>query len=623
MDFDKFSMESTVINDVSVQQESSSCSDFTDESGTGATNGKKDDVVERWMGHFIERKDEVYVTVNRHGEYGEMKLSNFTLDVKCLAELVDTYATKLYVIYSIHCPSSADKLGKILQKDFIEHLSREIFRNWPELRIYSSVPNADRLFREYLSEKYAFSDGARRRTIRYYTEAGWTHDGRYLSGSDEDCINIRRIPDVSSVSAEDILQVARDARSLSSDPRVSAAILLSIHLDALVHLFSVAGFPVQHVMAYVGPTNSRKTETAKVTNARTFNVDTMVNFVATETGIDLTMCSLCRDMTMVLDNLSNAKNRDMQQKLLNFILQFGDSTAKIKTTNGGTELVQGEMRGCAILTAESTIDNIQLSTRLRIFFVPFSETSIDNNALSKLQADRAKSQKESCPTKLDLYKAAFIRFLERHYKDLIQFISDFQPPRFQLRYPRHARMYRILATTAAIIVGFWEECGALAKEEGEKIIEQFLVPAIQDLLRYNESLCNEDDPTKLFLRAISSGIGQRLIEVAENKRCFAEKGKDFIGYWDGQCLKLDPKRIYRYASHIYGTQRFTATEADIWDTLRDQKISEGYFDKKKRIASRFKSVQVNGVTTEMLCLRWDKVEEILNESRLDEEDIEE
>ena len=583
---------------------------------------RNNEVRERHLDNFIEKDDEVFAKIQHDWQYKEIKLANFTVRVLGLCEVDGMDSVESYVIYAVSCPHQEPKDCKILKKDFIQNLLNDVCTSWPGLRIYSNVPNSTKLFREYLSESYETAEGSMP-TARIYLEAGWTADGRYLSGSDWNCKSKCKIPDASGITATQISRTAQNIHLLSGDPRISVAIFLQFHADTLAHLFALAGFPIQHLMAYVGLTGSRKTAVATVMHGKMFNVNTVVNFTATEAAVDLVMHSICRDGTIVYDNFSNAKNRKMRDKINHFLLQFGDSIAKQKTANRGTELVKNEIRGCAVLTAESLMDNLQLSSRLRLLVVPFTETSIDNEVLTAFQEDRLQSERTGCPAMLDLYKASFIRFVEHHFTELIQFISEFLPPPLQLRFPRQARIYKILATVAAIAVRFLEECGTLSADDGARLLDESLIPALQDLLHYNESLHVTEDPIELFLQAIASGVVLNLIDIATDKDEFFKRAKTAIGFWDDQILKLDPRRTYRYVSGVYAAQRFTATEADIWAALRDKKISEGYFDKKKGMASLFKKIQVNGVTTEMLCLRWDKVEEILNESRLDEEDIEE
>lgn len=574
--------------------------------------GAKTIVPEKQIGPFKEKGQQLIYSWMVRDEWREDILANFVVEPVEIITKVGPDGAEDFLKFVITSPD-VKREGTISMRDYISKMSKEVRARWPEFRLYDIGKNAEKAFQEYLSRIYAaVSDKLPHRTV--YRFAGWNDANHYLSGADSDCESERVLPDVSNVSVAALYQtwIGR-ILSLGREPNLSVVLVLQFHADVLQKPFSDAGSPIQHMANYVGPTGSRKTATAKVLNGSFFNVNTVVNFTATDAGINLLVKSRCRDSTLVLDNLSNALDKSMVRTLNQFLLQFGDSEGRVKTANGGTELVQNDVRCAVVVTSESQLECLQLSNRLRMLSVPLTKDSIDNTVLAVFQWDRQTSKRKKCASGLDQYKASFINYVETHYDEIAEFVTFFQPPEMPLRFARQARTYRNLVAIATIILRFGENCGALSTGEGTEILEKEWLPAIQAVMRYNELLCYSEEPVKLFLRAIASGVAQKIFPVAPNKEAFQLNPSQLAGYWDGQVLRIDPNRAYTYVANTYRVKGFAATASDIWTTLRDRGISEGYHDKNKKVASLFKILTLNGVKLDMLCLKWSEVEKVLSE----------
>lgn len=577
--------------------------------GTNAAIGAKLAVPEKQFGPFKEQNRQVIYGRMVRDEWKEEILTNFVVEPTEIVKKIGTDSVEILLGFDVLSPTTKRK-GMVPLKDYIGKMSKVIRAQWPEFRLYDVGKNPEKAFQEYLSRIYAeCKDTLSSREI--YIFAGWNDKCHYLSGADTNCESDRILPDISNLSASELYKWNYRILSLSRDSQIAVMLDIQFHSDVLQKPFDDAGSPIQHMANYVGSTGSRKTATAKVLNGSGFNINTVVNFTATDAGINLMVKSRCRDATLVLDNLSNAMDKSMLRTLNQFLLQFGDSDGRVKTANGGTELVQNEIRCAVVITSESHLECLQLSNRLRMIAIPFSKDSIDNAVLSNFQWDRRSSKLKKCSSGLDQYKAAFIRYVEEHYDEIVELVSFLQPPEFPLRFARQARTYKNLVAIATIILKFGEDCGALSAGQGATILAREWLPAIQAIMRSNETVCCSDEPYKLFLHAIVSGVAQKLFPVAPDKVVFQKQSAQFLGFWDGQVLKIDPTRAYAYVINFYRTKGFTATANDIWTALRDKGISEGYADKGKKATSLFKKVKINGTQIEMLCLIWAEVEKVV------------
>lgn len=546
-----------------------------------------------------------------NGEERQDVLANFVVQPTEIIKKIGVSDVEILLGFDVVGELSIQK-GSIPLKDYITKMSRVIRGKWPEFRIYDIGKNAEKIFQEYLSRVYSAVKGDLP-CRELYLCAGWNDKNQYLSGADFNCESDRILPDVSALSAAELYKWNYRILSLSRDRNIGVLLDIQFHTDVLIKPFEDAGSPIQHLTDYAGGTGSRKTSTARVLNGSSFNLNSVVNFTATDAGINLMVKSRCRDATLVLDNLSNAMDRSMLRTLNQFLLQFGDSDGRVKTANGGKDLVQNEIRCAVVITSESQLEYLQLSNRLRTLSIPFTRDTIDNTLLSNFQWDRKVSKLKKCSAGLDQYKTAFIKYVEAHYLDLVEFIAFFQPPEMQLRFARQARTYKNLVAIAAIVLKFGRDCGALSEGQDSEIMANEWLPAIQKIMRYNEMLCYTDEPHKLFLRAIVSGVAQRLLPVTSSKEAFQTCSAQALGFWDGQVLKLDPTRAYAYVINIYRAKGFAATADDIWTALRDKGISEGYADKSKRTTTLFKKVKLNGTQIDMLCLNWKEVEKAMSE----------
>lgn len=564
----------------------------------------------RRIGEFRERGKMLYRTVTERGELREYWVSNFTLKLIARLRVVGLKGSTDFMA-GVACTESGDVTFEIESDRYISHLLSELKARNPQLRDNAEFRNVERVMREYFSVVLQASlHSLPWRTI--YSCAGWQGDRVYHHCGMGDCRSERHLADISLEHPASLFALGYGIL-LIGDLSASLPIYLQLHVGYAAKLFEDGGSQFQHIMAWVGPTGSRKTSVAKVAFCQ-FENQEMINFTATDRAFDL-HAERCHDATMVLDDLSSAKSKTMTEKLNRFLRQHGDGTGYAKTVNSGKDIERTDTRRGVVMTAESSMENLQQSGRLRIVEVPISVDTVNNDALHQFQLDLKMAQFEHRPSAIERYISGFVHFLERNYATIVAMIATMEPPPISLRFPRQQATYRNFYHLAQIVMQFGIESGAFSSEAANKILAEEWLPVIQRLMWHNERLCAQDDPYKLFLHAVAYGLAQHMIAVAQSREEFQRRATDLMGYWEKDILKLDPHRAYSFATSMYHGRGFSATENDIWAVLCDKGICQGYAQKNHK-AKPLRQVKINGIKVNMLCLIWREVEKILRQEEL-------
>lgn len=564
-----------------------------------------DDAQYRSLGKFLEKDGGVFYEMETNGRRVNRRISNFTIRPDFWHRYITLHGEEIFLHGQIR--SGGHVFVFEIAKEKIPQFFPILRVEYPTLRLDAGCGNAERLIREYLA--VVIEAAGNLETRMWYGFSGWGVDRRYHHGGQDDCCSRRVLPNLNGMKRTKIFSDGFQLLNVAKR-NVSLPIFLQMAAGILAKLFEESGMPLQYIMVLAGPSGSKKTSFAKVAFCL-FDVEEVVNFTSTERAIEL-HAEACYDFAFVLDDMSSVLDKTSLQKLNRLMRQFCDDAGRKKSVDSGRAVETVRMRGAVVVTAESRIEGLQKSGILRLLQVPMARDSVDNQCLAIFQNEKALARVNGQPSVLELFISALIDFVERRYQDILAFIVTFQPPDIPIEADRYRRTYRILCTTARIILWWGEECGALSRDDVEKIYANWL-PVIQELIIYNDQVGAVCDPVKLFLQALSEGITYKSITIAERKEVFLLTAEKYWGFWDGNLIYIDPVRAYDFMLKRFQNFGICASQSDIVGSLRDMKISQGYQQKGHK-AKSLKSVLVNGEKLKMLCLDWLAVRKFLEEN---------
>lgn len=541
---------------------------------------------------------------------GKVILTNFKLEITGLFHLILLKGTSQDIIGLRLCSRKHRKDLKVSLSDY-HRLEKVLKKEHPEFHVYAANVKGEPLFQDYLARCYedALSNMMWR---NLYQEAGWYEvqpgEWRYLSALDDCCLGTKSLPDVKRLDMAPFCQHAFGILQIANLD-IMLPLFLGAHIDALLCPFELSGHSVQHLLVIVGPTNSKKTSVAKALYCH-FNMMDTINFTATDAGMERTL-EQAHDGTLVLDDMASAKDRDIKDKI-NFVLrQIGDSTGRVKTANTGTETERADTRCFVVVTAESEPDRLQQSGKLRLLVVSVTQTSFNEEMLRAYQQDVVQSRLRHEFSRWEVYKAGFIRFVERNFTNIVSMMATCEPDH-RFRFPRQTESYMQYTILAKLVMRFHCESGFLSEDFAEKILQEQWLPCIWRWVKANEARCAEDDPVLLFLTALTQGIVTNQLIIASDRKSFVVGRGTAAGFWDGSFLAILPDVGYEYATAYYAKlgRALTATEKDIVAFLYDRGISEGY-EQKGRKGKPLKNIKIDGLSLPILYLSREKVKNLL------------
>ncbi len=561
----------------------------------------------RQLGAFYEKGTELYKTIlSEKGISVEKHLANFIVEIHSLTTLVGLRSNQEKIHFIIRSTTGNTPFSMLFEH-FIERFYRELRNTHPQFRLFSDFPNAESTFREYLSMTFEACRSGLPHT-KEYAIAGWQDDCRYHTGSDPDCCADYCLADIGGM---DLRQVILGGLALIGigNPRTTVPLFLHRHAGILAKLFNDAGHPIQHILALIGPRNSKKTSSAEIVFGTTGT-----NFTSTPRGMEL-YAESCHDRTVLIDDLKNAKDKETIRKLEDFLRQYCDSRGRLKSVNGGTELEQVNTRYGVVITGESTLCSLQQSSRTRIIEVPVTADTFSSENLRRFQENLKISQLEKVPSWLDCYDAACIRsYIEPNFTAIVRRIICTKPPPQEWRFARQAESFRNFYALMEIVLDFCQTTGSLS----DSIVEDYRAQwtsILVDLMRYNERLCAQDEPFKLFLDAVLQGVQQNLLPMASSREQFRGNASVYSGFQEGGVLAIDAHRAYTYAEKYFRGNGFAATESDVMFALRDNQLLELYNEGNHK-SRPFRMVKTTGgVSIKMIFLKMREVERVLFEEK--------
>ena len=368
-------------------------------------------------GKFIEKETGVDVIKIGDKFNKTIRLSNFKVEILSIIKCISLTKEKTFYKIKIFNETTSEIIDVEQEKYF--NLYAELAKAHAEFRLYSDSYKSAGLFREYLSAVYQRKKNFLK-INNFYEFSGWINDSnsiRYISGSDENCDSKRKIAYLKNVNWKNIFANAWRVLSLSLDKQVVLPLFLQMHIGYTAKLFEDAGLPVQYVFNIIGTTGSKKTAVAKILYCL-FDMNDGINFTATDRAIEI-YAEKCHDATVLLDDLYSVKEKSVLDKMHRFLRIYADGIGRVRSVNSGTEIERMDTRYAVVVTAESMLDGLQQSAKLRNFVVRVRKDTFNDNVLRQFQIEAKEATFEERLNSLEIYLSAYIRFLESNYAQIV------------------------------------------------------------------------------------------------------------------------------------------------------------------------------------------------------------
>lgn len=577
---------------------------------TSESNDKKQ-IVQNRINDFVydENKATLYWICRSKNEETKYKLANFEVVVEKMYTLVGANVYEEGIILLI---KGKHNISLDISLDKLTVLHQELTKKNPEYRLYNDLKSqASALFRQYVSEIYEYSQECLPHHV-IYKNAGWqmTSGGwHYFSGIDENCRSNFYLAEVDT----DPFSLVEWVGYLFSvaDYQIMLPLLLHAHLGYTLKLFEEAGYNEQYILAMIGVSGSKKTSLARVL----FSLfgDAIINFTSTDRAIELELMGR-QDSTMILDDLSSGSDRILAGKFEKILRQLGDSTGRKRSINSGKGQEAVNTRCAVVLTAETDIDALSKSSKLRTLAVHLDVNSVNSDMLRKFQDDELNSKAMGKFSKLEQYMTLYIRFLEINFDFFVDLLKSIKiKKKNELGFARQVTIFNTLIGQVDLVLRFWRFCGMLDDKGFESTYSHWL-DILEELMKINEKRGKEAEPYILFLQAISQAL--RSGKVAADKSSYEENScyVDFIGYKDFPNMILYPDSAYDYVVNYYSRlgKVFTESPKVLWDKFYSLGLLEVY-EQKNHKPKLLKIVKIKSTAFYCLCLKWSSVESLLNQ----------
>lgn len=560
----------------------------------------------RRLGKFIEEDNQLYC------------LDNEGKNKELIANFIVTFTQQISIIKidgSVESLLKVEAYTPLLANVICEDIAVSDFNDIDEILlskylylIITPGRNSRGLFAEYIRTIYSLCMNQYDFYHEKYNVTGWflPNNGswHYFSGADWNCLSNRILVNPPRINTHcaimDALEILKIGEFSAMWP-----LFLQLHIGTLFSLFSSISdsVSVDYIMALTAPTGSGKTAICRELFCHFGNSNIVNLATSTEYGIER-VAAESKDLTIVLDDLFSANNKNLIEKFLFFLDQYGDTTGRVKGCNYSSNGYERVAFQCGVvMTTECNHDILQQSRKLRILVVPMKSGTVDFQMLERFSIDR-KSGKFSI---IEIYISAFIRFVEKNCVEVMNIIMQSDNDEFICKFARQQKIYRILRCCMQIIFRFYSEHNINMPFSWE-----FCISTIQNLIRYNEALCSEDEPHIFYLKTVMLGILQNELFIADSRKEYLSPTKyaRYFGFEDGELLYLDPNMTYNFVLLKCRNNNFPATPRDIWCRLRDDGISVCYGE-KNHIAKPLKKIKLGEISADILCLDKKKVNCIL------------
>lgn len=415
------------------------------------------------------------------------------------------------------------------------------------------------------------------------------------------CSNFRLSNDV-CFFPRDLINWELGLLNIGAD-EIMIPLLLHSHLGYTLKLFEMSGYKEQFIMILIGESGSKKTSLSRVM----FSLfgEAMVNFTATDRAIELALMQR-QDATLILDDLSAGKDKNLAGKFEKILRQLGDSIGRKKSINGGSELESVNTRCAVILTAETDIDALSKSSKLRTLAVNIEKHSLNESILKMYQQDEINARIGNQYSMMEKYMTFYINYLRENYQQIVNFLVQMKYGDYgvEWNFARQATIFKMLMSQAMILMDFWGRYVPLPQFIYERICR-----ALQNVMKMNEYRAGEAEPYIMFLKAIEEGIVCEGIVAPDKNSC---ERNARLGYFQTGHLILIPEAIYNYVCTYYYRQGklFSESLPAILNKLYEKNLLEVY-EQKDHKPKLLKQAVINNVSQNVICLKWHIVENLL------------
>ena len=522
----------------------------------------------------------------------------------------------------VSCDRAVDALGIVLRGrssqeleislSELSSLMQRIEKSFPEYRLYPDSRQQSVLFRQYVSEVYERTANSLPIDL-VYRESGWhltpQNVPHYYSGTDlGKCLSNFCLANQFTFTSQELVEWAIGVLSIGS-AEVMVPLLIHAHLGYTLKLFEDAGYNEQYILTLIGASGSKKTSLARVLFCLFGEV--VVNFMATDRAIELDLMKR-QDATLLLDDLSSGSDRILAGKFEKILRQLGDSIGRKRSINGGTEQDVVRTRCAVLLTAETDIDALSKSSKLRTLAVNIGIETLDSAALYMYQNDEIMAHSAGQWSKLEQYMTLYVRFLEGNYGQIVQNLAmaRMSPVPGEFSFSRQVTIFKIMSSQAKLMIDFWRIHFPVSDAEVFAMYSYF-----ESVLRYligqNELRGKKVEPYLMFLQAIKYGLSCENI-AAPDKDIFVMG--NFIAYWSKENLMLMSDLGFDYVVKYYGRhdQTFPDSLQGVLNKFYELGLLEVY-EQKDHKAKLMKQVKFGNVSRNFICLRWHVAEILLSQ----------
>ena len=522
----------------------------------------------------------------------------------------------------VSCDKAVDALGIVLRGRKTQELEislselstlmQRIERSFPEYRLYPDSHQQGVLFRQYVSEVYERTANSLPIDL-VYRESGWhltpLNVPHYYSGNDtENCLSSFRLANQFTFTPQELVEWAIGVLSIGP-MEVMLPLLIHAHLGYTLKLYEDAGYNEQYILTLIGASGSKKTSLARVM----FSLfgDAFINFTSTDRAMELELMNR-QDSTMILDDLSSGSDKFLAGKFEKILRQLGDSIGRKRSINGGMEQDVVRTRCAVLLTAESDIDALSKSSKLRTLAVNIGIDTLDSAALYQYQNDEIMAHSAGQWSKLEQYMTLYVRFLEGSYSQIVQNLAMARTLPFprEFSFSRQATIFKVMSSQAKLMTDFWRVHFQVSDAEVFAMYSDF-ERVLRYLIEQNELRGKKVEPYIMFLQAIKYGLSCENIAAPDKDR-FAMG--NFIAYWSKENLMLMPDLAFDYVVKYYSRhdQPFPDSLQGILNKFYELGLLEVY-EQKDHKAKLMKQVKFDNVSRNFICLRWHVTEILLNQ----------
>lgn len=538
------------------------------------------------------------------------RLANFEVIISRRYRLVSCYGVSDWLRIVLR-GRSAQELEISLSE--LSSLIQRIEKNFPEYRLYPDSRQQGVLFKQYVSEIYERTATTLPIDL-VYQESGWhltpQNIPHYYSGNDtENCLSSFRLANQFNYTPQELIEWAIGVLSIGP-MEVMLPLLIHAHLGYTLKLYGDAGYNEQYILALIGASGSKKTSLARVLFCLFGEV--MVNFMSTDRAIELDLMKR-QDSTLLLDDLSSGSDKILVGKFEKILRQLGDSIGRKRSINGGTEQDIVRTRCAVLLTAETDIDALSKSSKLRTLAVNIGINTLDSVALYRYQHDEIMCHSVGQWSKLEQYMTLYVQFLEGNYFQIVKNLAmtKSEPVPKEFSFSRQATIFKMMSSQAKLMTDFWRIHFPVTDAEVFAMYSEF-VSVLMYLIGQNELRGQKVEPYILFLQAIKYGITCENIAAPDKDRFVMG---NFIAYWSKGNLMLMSDLGFNYVVRYYERPGqvipFPDSLNGVLNKFYELNLLEVY-EQRDHKAKLMKQVKFGDVSRNFICLRWHMVEPLLN-----------